>query len=449
MRSNGLHRPQTILPILFWLATANSVGATDSQQQYGEFGPQNSRIVASSPAKPEKGAAKPARRITILQIGDSHTAADYFTGEVRRILQAKFGDGGPGALVAGRPHLGIRHALIKSAASRGWTFASLQKGGGATPFGLTGYSATATAARETISFAAQAEQPFSRIEIETWSGPGRGAVQVSLDDVVCLEKDLSGAAEARVILKITPAECRRRQFRDLRVTTLNDAPVTLDGVSVFERESGLTYSNIGFPGATIDIINKFDGPSLAADLRRLSPEIVVLAFGTNEGYKDDIVLNEYAAQFKNALNRLRDALPRAKFVMILPPAGERLVGKCERERAAAATCARDSAPPAPVDKPKEPATADPATAAKPESVCFWRKPPQLDAIRDFERALAQERNIPFWDWSKLMPRECGAHAWVHERRLMAGDHVHFNQDGYRFSAADFAKFLRPIVAGVK
>jgi hypothetical protein len=44
--------------------------------------------------------------LAILQIGDSHTAADFFTGEVRRYVQARYGNGGPGYVEAGRPHPG-------------------------------------------------------------------------------------------------------------------------------------------------------------------------------------------------------------------------------------------------------------------------------------------------------------------------------------------------------
>lgn len=36
------------------------------------------------------------KSLSILQIGDSHTAADLFTGMVRQILQEKFGQGGIG-----------------------------------------------------------------------------------------------------------------------------------------------------------------------------------------------------------------------------------------------------------------------------------------------------------------------------------------------------------------
>ncbi len=68
-----------------------------------------------------------ARRLTILQLGDSHTAADFFSGRVRERLQQVFGTGGrPISCPAGRI-LGVRSALFDSDASDGWTYEALQK----------------------------------------------------------------------------------------------------------------------------------------------------------------------------------------------------------------------------------------------------------------------------------------------------------------------------------
>ena len=53
----------------------------------------------SRPAGPEIPPKTQGQRgLVILQIGDSHTAADYFTGELRQKLQARYGNGGVGYL---------------------------------------------------------------------------------------------------------------------------------------------------------------------------------------------------------------------------------------------------------------------------------------------------------------------------------------------------------------
>ena len=46
--------------------------------------------------------------VRVMQWGDSHTAADMFTGELRARMQARFGDGGVGFTYAGHPFAGYR-----------------------------------------------------------------------------------------------------------------------------------------------------------------------------------------------------------------------------------------------------------------------------------------------------------------------------------------------------
>ena len=67
----------------------------------------------------------PDRRLTILQLGDSHTAADFFTGRVRARLQDAYGDGGDAFLVPGRPHVGVRSALFTTDASDDWSYEAI------------------------------------------------------------------------------------------------------------------------------------------------------------------------------------------------------------------------------------------------------------------------------------------------------------------------------------
>src|SRR5215469_17361924 len=127
--------------ILFlgWLAISSSAsfGAShevrDSPERAASMSQmQISRTSTQSVDDPRVSAAATyleptSMTLSILQIGDSHTAADYFTGEVRRILQARYGNGGPGYLPFGKPHPGIRHTDITSTLSAGWTYSALQR----------------------------------------------------------------------------------------------------------------------------------------------------------------------------------------------------------------------------------------------------------------------------------------------------------------------------------
>lgn len=84
--------------------------------------PGNSRTGRDASGKTSAGDAAGQRGLVILQIGDSHTSADFFSGEVRRLLQQRYGNGGVGYLTAGRPHIGVRSSAMKVAISAGWTY---------------------------------------------------------------------------------------------------------------------------------------------------------------------------------------------------------------------------------------------------------------------------------------------------------------------------------------
>jgi hypothetical protein len=56
----------------------------------------------------------------ILHYGDSHTAADEWTGFLRALFQNRFGDGGNGYSFAGRPWTSYRRMELKSFGSKGW-----------------------------------------------------------------------------------------------------------------------------------------------------------------------------------------------------------------------------------------------------------------------------------------------------------------------------------------
>src|ERR1700761_83719 len=58
--------------------------------------------------------------VHVIHFGDSHTAADEWTGGLREMLQQRFGDGGSGFSVAGHPFLGYRRFDARSGASNGW-----------------------------------------------------------------------------------------------------------------------------------------------------------------------------------------------------------------------------------------------------------------------------------------------------------------------------------------
>src|SRR5262249_10903780 len=121
-------------------------------------------------------------------IGDSHTAADFFTSRLRQRLQAQFGDGGRGFMLPGRPfrYYGQRDAEYGSTGP--WTLISGRKvdhapleplglGGGR----LRGAGRTAEAHGATCT-SCKAGRRVSRFEIYYRPLPQGGTLEYRVDE---------------------------------------------------------------------------------------------------------------------------------------------------------------------------------------------------------------------------------------------------------------------------
>lgn len=369
---------------------------------------------------------QPGESLRILQIGDSHTAADMFSGIVRAKLQAIYGDGGAGYLVVGKPNPGVRSDILRMSTSPGWTYTAIQKTEDASQFHLSGFNAFAARSGETLTLSTGKPISFDSIDIQLMHGPRQGSVELRFDNDQAVRFDLAGDRPEWWFLRATPQRKQVEQLKQLSITTLDSRPVDISSVAIFNQTYGVSYSAIGFPGATIDIVNKFSPEFFGDDLARIDPQIVVLAFGTNEGFNDTLDIAHYGERYQLAVAKVQAALPNAEIVLVGPPFSNRLPRGCHAE---ASACHRGS-----------------YEAAERAHVCAWLTPPKLDRVREMIKLIATQKHLHYWNWSEVMPQDCGPQKWVTASpRLMQPDHVHFTGDGYRTGAGKFADYLLPII----
>ncbi|MGA8495942.1 MAG: GDSL-type esterase/lipase family protein [Xanthobacteraceae bacterium] len=388
----------------------------------------------SSTSGPGNSATKAQgqRGLVILQIGDSHTAADYFTGELRQKLQARYGNGGVGYLDAGKPHIGVRSGAMKITASPGWTYHSIQRSDNIAEFWLSGFNAVATASGEVLTFASDTPVPFDSIEIEALRQPGGGSIDISLDGAVKSSADLNGTAVEPVVLRLRPDGAPSDRVRQIEIRSRGTGVVSIASIGVYQKQAGVSYNNIGYPGATIDLVNKFDEKLMADGLRRLDPQIVVLVFGTNEASKPNLDAARYERNYEKAIARIQAALPNAKIVLVGPPDGAERPPHCLGKGPADAAC--HPAPPS-----------DGALYTEPAD-CDWHTIAHLDLVRDVERKIADRHGFVYWNWATINPNQCAAHQLVGASPpLMTPDHVHFTPAGYVKGADLFLDVLIPVI----
>ena len=363
---------------------------------------------------------KTSRDYVILQIGDSHTAADLFSGEVRDQLQDKFGKGGL-FLPPGIPKAGVQSADITIKASDAWSYNAMASTDAPTSFWLSGYTASASAYGASISFASAAARGFDAIDVSFLKSPQGGTVDILLDGAVVNQVDLRGAAGEPLIRRLLPASGSVGKFKRLEVKTTSAGRVELSGVFVDQRQSGVSYLSVGFPSARVTILERMAPENLADDMQRIDPDMVVLAFGTNEGFDDNLDITAYRKTLTGIVTALTRARPGLRIAIIGPPPGVRKEVSCAEVRR--------------------------ACGSPPVAGSCWAEPPKLSAVRDVERVVAKALGATYWDWSSVLPSACDLEqGHLGQPAIFGPDRVHLTPLGYRSSADAFARMLTPIVS---
>jgi lysophospholipase L1-like esterase len=187
-----------------------------------------------------------------------------------------------------------------------------------------------------------------------------------------------------------------------------DGPVDLLSWSAARAAPGVIYANLGTIGATIRLTNRWSPEVTRLELAHLRPSLLVIAFGTNEGFRSDSDPG-YGQVFAAAVQRLRAMTSSASILVMGPPDGD---WAAHRAGGLPANCV--DAPPGRED---------------------WRKPPWLAATLEAQRHAAAANGWAFFDWSAAMGGACSMDAWTRlDPPLAQPDHVHLRAEGYRRTA---------------
>ncbi|HEX8447419.1 MAG TPA: SGNH/GDSL hydrolase family protein [Sphingomonas sp.] len=388
------------------------------------------------------------RPVHILQIGDSHTAGDTITGGWRDLLQARYGGGGRGMLAAGRPYAGYLTRGVTAAMSPGWRVNGAFGAGSAQPrpaIGVAGFSLTSTSPGASMSLTSDGAQSFDRFVLCAIARPGAGSLLVRI-----------GLAESRFDLASTTERPECRTFaldrpNPMVTVTSEEAPVTITSWATFRDNGGVALSNVGVVGSQLVHFMRTDDAVLAEEFRSYRPDMIVLAFGTNEGFSPSVSPFGYEWTLRSAIGRLRRLAGNVPILLLgAPDAASRQPGLRANAPGVAIACTVPAVqPPAPMATPA-PQDMDATIAALAEQVAVPAPvptpvpvpvqpavsglfvPPGMKVVRDIQRKIAGELNLAFWDTSARMGGACSAPGWVRSTPpRMRGDYVHFTSVGGR------------------
>lgn len=334
----------------------------------------------------ERGETKEILRV--FHYGDSHTAADEWSGTLRYLLQARFGDGGNGFSHAGRPWNGYRRLDLKSWSTNGWYTDGLLSRDGDGLYGQSGVSMSTERAGEMVNLQTESE----RAEFHFLRQPGGGRVEISDNGTVVETIDTNGEGMPMVHpLPLTPGP------HLLTARTLDRKPVRIHGW-VTENTRGLTWEMMGINGAQASIGLKWQDAGLAPVYLHRQPALIVLAYGTNEARNRDWTYEGYRDMFMSLLDKYRRLAPAASILVIGPPDHQ------WRTRAG------------------------------------WAPVEKIDMILEAQREACKSRGAAFWDIRERMGGKGAMRQWVTAGMAQA-DYVHFTGPGYRLLGAALYKEL--------
>ncbi len=324
--------------------------------------------------------------------GASHVASDTFTGPLRQMLQDEFGDAGHGFVLPARPWRSYRHADVNIDGTLTWWGDWVGKRGGRTDglYGLAGVSIASESPEDYASVATTVDNPHgrrvSRFEIHYLEQPGGGSMDVRIDDRLVRRIATAGLVPAarHVVFRVEDAGHR------LEIRPVGDGEVRLFGV-VMERDvPGVVLDTLGINGHRAEYQLQWNEAIQREMLALRRPDLVVLAYGTNECGDDDVPIADYEAALEAVVTRIRQAVPQASCLLIGPSDRPMRAGR------------------------------------------RWVERPRQAEVVAVQRRVAARHGCAFFDLVAFMGGPLSMVRWVeHDPPMAARDHVHLTARGYR------------------
>lgn len=374
-------------------------------------------------AEPKLPILRPTgERMRVAVWGDSHMAAAFFTDELVRIAGLDAAVARPSILSAnfGRP--GVRLPVRTHCVTGGWRYENA-------------YSTPAAATRPgpgLMSMVSSDAGSEVALDLRSLRGGEAGPIRVLYEGAgipLRLGVTVDGGVESEVQLStsIGPAALEivaNAPMSQLRLRIL-EGTLRLQGLALGTAPRALLQFDVfGYPGATVGGWARADIGYLGAWFRIDPYDLVVLAYGTNEGNAHPFEASAYRQTVTSAVANLRKAFPAASCLLIGPGDRGVLVRRSQKTRNVKG-------------KQKAKTSTSKATASIPLAEDLLRYSRIHAEIALIQEDVSRAAGCSFWSPLDAMGGAGSAYRW-RKSGLMAPDLIHFTVKGYQQLAQSFA-----------
>jgi lysophospholipase L1-like esterase len=330
----------------------------------------------------------PDGKVRVAIYGASHTEADVYPQYLRSYLQDRFGDGGHGFVMPAPPWKGYGHVDVRVEGFEHWRTEHAQRREARRDgwFGLLGASISSKNPRAFARVIPSAAAAASRYEISFLAQPKGGSFELYVDG---RRHGVVDTAAAQVAAGYHGFDLPEAQHT-IELRPRGDGEVRLFGLTLERAGAGVVVDTLGIRGTRASNALQWDDAIWADNLRRRAPDLVILAYGTNEATDAEQPIADYEQRLRATVQRYRDAAPQASCLLVGPG-----------------------------DFPQ----AVPGGG--------WLPRARVGEIIAVQDRLAAEHGCGFWDMRAFMGGELAMLQWMNaDPPMAAGDHVHLTRRGY-------------------
>jgi lysophospholipase L1-like esterase len=334
--------------------------------------------------------------VRVLHYGDSMLTGDGISQAARTALQARFGDGGHGFVLAGRPWRWYHHHGWRGSASDGVRVNRVT----ANPvpdgrMGLGGVAFRTFQGGSRFVFEPEEGGRGQRFTLFYEAAPRGGALSLRVRGEPAVRVDTAADAPAS---RAATVEARSPGRHVVEATYEGGGEVRVFGLAAELPGPGLVWDSLGVNGLHAANFRRFDAGHLADQIRLRAPSLLVVMLGTNESQNPSLDMEAHGRDYLDLLALLRRGAPDASCLVVSPPdraQGHRTGGRSVVGRIVAR-----------------------------------------------QRALASEAGCGFWSTFDAMGGEGSAAAWRRiQPPLMGGDLTHPTPAGAEVVGRDLAAAL--------